>query len=407
MEEFFYEVRDAVTGNLLKGCFKAENKADVVAYLKQEQYLIISINHHDFVSFKQKLRRKLQHKRLGSAQIILLCRQLAIMLQAGIGIMEALTVLERNTPHKQLRKFLAETARQLKEGASLTEIWQSKTDFIPPELLNALNIAENTGMLPTALNQSADFLEKNYAQKQKIKQICIYPACLLALLLVIVNIMILFVLPTFADIFQRMNLTLPLITQLIFSAGLFIKDNYTAILLVGIMAVIILRGLWQKEDLQRRFYECILKIPCLGGFCCNLYLVQINRQLEFLIGSGIDIDESIAVILAGMNNAYWRKILQTVQSGLRQGFSLYTAFGNAGLSNTIFAELINVGEQTGMLLQTLHYSSMFLSRETDNFINEFTKLLEPVLMMVVGLIVGAFVMAIVLPLFEMSSSIGL
>lgn len=153
-------MRDAVTGNLLKGCFKAENKADVVAYLKQEQYLIISINHHDFVSFKQKLRQKLQHKRLGSAQIILLCRQLAIMLQAGIGIMEALTVLERNTPHKQLRKFLAETVGKLKEGASLTEIWQSKTDFIPPELLNALNIAENTGMLPTALNQSADFLEK-------------------------------------------------------------------------------------------------------------------------------------------------------------------------------------------------------------------------------------------------------
>ena len=138
-----------------------------------------------------------------------------------------------------------------------------------------------------------------------------------------------------------------------------------------------------------------------------MYLVQINRQLEFLIGSGIDIDESIAVILTGINNAYWRKILQAVQSGLRQGFSLYTAFGNAGLSNTIFAELINVGEQTGMLLQTLHYSSLFLSRETDNFINEFTKLLEPVLMMVVGLIVGAFVMAIVLPLFEMSSSIGL
>ena len=407
MEEFFYEVRDAVTGNLLKGCFKAENKADVVAYLKQEQYLIISINHHDFVSFKQKLRRKMQHERLGSAQIILLCRQLAIMLQAGIGIVEALTVLERNTPHKHLRKFLAETARQLKEGASLTEIWQNKTDFIPLELFNALNIAENTGMLPTALNQSADFLEKNYVQKQKIKQICIYPACLLALLLVIVNIMILFVLPTFADIFQRMNLTLPLITQLIFSVGLFIKDNYTAILLVDITAVIILRGLWQKDDLQRRFYECILKIPCIGDFCRNLYLVQINRQLEFLIGSGIDIDESIAVILAGMNNAYWRKILQAVQSGLRQGFSLYTAFGNAGLSNTIFTELINVGEQTGMLLQTLHYSSLFLSRETDNFINEFTKLLEPVLMMVVGLIVGAFVMAIVLPLFEMSSSIGL
>lgn len=165
MEEFFYEVRDAVTGNLLKGCFKAESKTDVVSYLKQQQYLIISINHRDFVSLKQKLRYKIQHERLESAQIILLCRQLAIMLQAGIGIVEALTVLEHNTQNKYLQKFLLETTIKLKEGSSLTEIWRNKTEYIPLELINSLNVAENTGMLSTALNQSADFLEKIYEQK--------------------------------------------------------------------------------------------------------------------------------------------------------------------------------------------------------------------------------------------------
>lgn len=407
MEEFFYEVRDAVTGNLLKGCFKAESKTDVVSYLKQQQYLIISINHRDFVSLKQKLRYKIQHERLESAQIILICRQLAIMLQAGIGIVEALTVLERNTQNKYLQKFLLETTIKLKEGSSLTEIWRNKTEYIPLELVNSLNVAENTGMLSTALNQSADFLEKIYEQKQKLKQICIYPVCLMLLLFVIVNIMILFVLPTFADIFQRMNVTLPLITQVIFSAGLFVKDNYMVILLTGIMVAVILYRVWQKDSIQCKFYKYILQVPFIGDFLQNLYLGQINRQLEFLIGSGIDIDESMAIIMAGVNNAYWRKILQSVQSGLRQGFSLYTAFCNAGLKNTIFAELVNVGEQTGMLLQTLHYSNLFLSRETDNFVSEFMKLLEPVLMIVVGLIVGIFVMAIVLPLFEISSSIGL
>lgn len=407
MKEFFYKVRDSATGDLIKGCFKAENKEDVIAYLKQEQYLIISINHHDFVSLKHNLWNKIQHKNLKIMQIIILCRQLAIMLEAGISIMDAMIILQQNTQDKYLQNFLLQTITKLKEGSSLTEIWRNRTENIPLYLLNSLNVAENTGMLSIALNQSANFLEKIYLQKQQLKQICIYPMCLLILLFIIINIMILFVLPTFADIFQRMNLTLPLITQLIFSVGLFIKDNYIFILLATIIITIIFYECWQKNNVQYKLYKYSLNIPVIGTFLQNLYLLQINRQLEFLITSGIDIDESISVMMTGIKNIYWKKILQTVQFELRQGFSLYMAFKSTELKCTIFTELINVGEQTGMLSQTLHYSNLFLSREVDNFINEFTKLLEPLLMIVVGLIVGVFVMAIILPLFEMSSSIGL
>ena len=179
----------------------------------------------------------------------------------------------------------------------------------------------------------------------------------------------------------------------------------------GLSLGLIIAKCWQKDIVKYEFYKCVLKLPFIGEFVQKLFLLQINQQLElqleFLIGSGIDIDESFSIMIAGFNNSYLNKLLKSIQYSLRQGFSLYTSFKNTHLNNSIFMELINVGEQTGMLKETLHYNNVFLSKDVDNFIDEFTKFLEPILMIIVGAVVGVFVIAIILPLFEMSSNIGL
>ena len=407
MKEFFYKARDSVTGNVIKGCFKADCKAEVAAYLKQEQYLVISINHNDFISLKQSLLQKLNKEKIKTRDLIILCRQLAIMLEAGINIIEAILILQQNSSNKNMQKFLVFTTDKLKEGNTLTDIWRQKANILPAYLLNSLNAAENTGMLPSAFSLSADFLEKLDDERQKIRQICIYPAFLLLILFAVLNIMILFVLPAFADVFQRMKISLPFITQMVFSLGLFIKNNYMVLCVGGLSLGLIIAKCWQKDIVKYEFYKYVLRLPFIGDFMQKLFLLQINRQLEFLIGSGIDIDESFSIMIAGFNNSYLNKLLKSIQYSLRQGFSLYTSFKNTHLNNSVFMELINVGEQTGMLKETLHYNNVFLSKDVDNFIDEFTKFLEPILMIVVGAVVGVFVIAIILPLFEMSSNIGL
>ena len=194
---------------------------------------------------------------------------------------------------------------------------------------------------------------------------------------------------------------------MVFSLGLFIKNNYMVLCVGGLSLGLIIAKCWQKDIVKYEFYKCVLKLPFIGEFVQKLFLLQINQQLEFLIGSGIDIDESFSIMIAGFNNSYLNKLLKSIQYSLRQGFSLYTSFKNTHLNNSIFMELINVGEQTGMLKETLHYNNVFLSKDVDNFIDEFTKFLEPILMIIVGAVVGVFVIAIILPLFEMSSNIGL
>ena len=160
MKEFFYKARDSVTGNVIKGCFKADCKAEVAAYLKQEQYLVISINHNDFISLKQSLLQKINKEKIKTRDLIILCRQLAIMLEAGINIIEAILILQQNSSNKNMQKFLVFTTDKLKEGNTLTDIWRQKANILPAYLLNSLNAAENTGMLPSAFSLSADFLEK-------------------------------------------------------------------------------------------------------------------------------------------------------------------------------------------------------------------------------------------------------
>lgn len=126
MKEFFYKARDSVTGSVVKGCFKADCKAEVAEYLKQEQYLIISINHNDFVSLKQSLLQKLNKEKIKTRDLIILCRQLSIMLEAGINIIEAILILQQNSSNKNMQKFLVFTTDKLKEGNTLTDIWRQK-----------------------------------------------------------------------------------------------------------------------------------------------------------------------------------------------------------------------------------------------------------------------------------------
>lgn len=402
MKKFFYEARDRQTGNLFKGYMLAENEQEVVAHLQKDMYIIL-INSHNFYSLKESL--KTRPSDLSRKNIIILCQQLSIMLEAGMNIIEALENLMNNSEDKTMRLFLEQTVNKLREGNSLSAIW--KTKVLPPYLVSSLGIAEFTGMLAQTLAETADYLQQIEDERQKLRQICIYPIFLGSILFIVSNIMIFWVLPAFADVFSRMNLTLPLITRVILNTGLWLQQNYLLILICILMGIGLLLNCWRTKLFRLKCYKLLLKIPIYGAFWEKIYLMRVSRQLSFLLQSGISIDEGLQIILQGTHNEYVQKALHKVIDYLKQGFSLYSACKQLNLRNYIFVELINVGEQTGMLAKTLRYNDEFLAKEVDKFIQDFTKLLEPTLMIVMGLIVGIFVMAIVLPLFEIANNVGM
>lgn len=403
--KFFYEAIECNTGNKLNGYMLASNEVEVYKQLKLDGYVAVRISYNDLYSFWQNIRGRFANKNLNAQAIIILCRQLSVMLESGMNIIEALENLLNNSKHKAMQDFLQETVSKLREGKNLTAIWQTKV--LPPYMISSLTIAETTGILAQTLSEVADYLEQREDERQKLRQICIYPVFLLGILFVIANIMIFWVLPTFAEVFARMNLDLPLLTRLILTVGLCLQQNYLYILFACIFGIGLFWRCFQSRVFKFKCYKFLLSLPIFGDFCEKLYLMRISRQLRFLLMSGISIDEALQIILKSTTNEYMEKALQRVIAHLKQGFSLYSACKRLQLKNYIFAELINVGEQTGMLTKSLQYSDAFFAKELDKFMQNFTKILEPALMIVIGLIVGVFVMAIVLPMFQIANSVAL
>ena len=406
MTKFFYIARDYQQGNLIKGSLVANNKLEVIDYLRREQYLIISIHNNDIYSIKEYIKSIGKDEKITNKQVILLCQQLSIILESGIDIIEALKIVKNNLRDKNIKNFIEKTIIGLNEGENLSAIWQQNFN-LPAYLISSINIAEHTGLLAEALKDTEVFLAKEYELKQKLRQICIYPVFLLCVLATVIMLMIFLVIPAFADIFQRMHIDLPYLTATILSIGLNIKAHFIKLCtsLLMIFIAIILVG--QKDKLRLIFLQYILKVPVFGDFLRKFYLVNIVNQLIFLLGNGISIDEALNIMLNSNHNILVQDNLKTVQNLVKQGFSLADAFAKVSLSVNILQEFIDIGEKTGMLKDILSYLVSFWEKELDNTIKICLQLLEPILMISVGFIVGVFIIAIIMPLFDLVNNIGL
>lgn len=406
MTKFFYIARDYQQGNLIKGFLVANNKLEVIDYLRREQYLIIAIHNNDIYSIKEYIKSIGKDEKITNKQVTLLCQQLSIILESGIDIIEALKIVKNNLRDKNIKNFIEKTIIGLNEGENLSAIWQ-KNFNLPAYLISSINIAEHTGLLAEALKDTGVFLAKEYELKQKLRQICIYPVFLLCVLAIVIMLMIFLVIPAFADIFQRMHIDLPYLTATILSIGLNIKAHFIKLcvsLLIIFIAIILVE---QKDKLRLIFLQYILKLPVFGDFLRKFYLVNIVNQLIFLLGSGISIDEALNIMLNSNHNILVQDNLKTVQNLVKQGFSLADAFAKVSLSINILQEFIDIGEKTGMLKDILSYLVSFWEKELDNTIKICLQLLEPILMISVGFIVGVFIIAIIMPLFDLVNNIGL
>lgn len=406
MTKFFYIARDYQQGNLIKGSLVANNKLEVIDYLRREQYLIIAIHNNDIYSIKEYIKSIGKDEKIANKQVILLCQQLSIILESGIDIIEALKIVKNNLRDKNIKNFIEKTIIGLNEGENLSSIWQ-KNFNLPAYLISSINIAEHTGLLAEALKDTGIFLAKEYELKQKLRQICIYPVFLLCVLAIVIMLMIFLVIPAFADIFQRMHIDLPYLTATILFVGLNIKTHFIKLCVSLLIIFIAIIFLGQKDKLRLIFLQYILKVPVFGDFLRKFYLVNIVNQLIFLLGSGISIDEALNIMLNSNHNILVQDNLKTVQNLVKQGFSLADAFAKVSLSVNILQEFIDIGEKTGMLKDILSYLVSFWEKELDNTIKICLQLLEPILMISVGFIVGIFIIAIIMPLFDLVNNIGL
>lgn len=329
------------------------------------------------------------------------------MLEAGIDILTAFKLVNAHMNDKVMNEFIMKTLQGLNAGNSLAKIWQDEY-VLPRYLINSINVAEHTGLLAVALKDAGDFLAKKQEYKRKIQQICIYPIFLLSVLCIIISLMIFLVIPAFAEVFNRMNIDLPWLTRFIISVGLVLKNNFEILILFLCGLVFGGYKLWCIQKFRLIILQKLIKMPIVSKILIKLYLLDMSHQLVFLLANGISIDEGIEILIEDeQNNLLVRDSLQKVAKLINQGYSLAIAFSRVPLKDNIFQEFVNIGEQTGMLVNMLEYLVSFWEKEVDNLTKIITQLLEPILMVCVGIIVGIFVISTIMPLLELVGNIGI
>ncbi|MBP9815930.1 type II secretion system F family protein [Candidatus Woesebacteria bacterium] len=385
----------------VSGIFEADTQDKAMAYLRTSGLIILDLHEH-----AKPMTSSLtsMFSKVAFTDIVDMTRQLAIMLNSGLTIIDSLDILKRQASKPAYLKLIESIDSDVKAGTSFSS---SLKKF--PKQFNNLYIAlvkagEASGKLDEILVKLADTLEQERTFKSKIKGAMVYPAIVITAMGGVMFVMLTFVIPKLLEVYKEFNVKLPAATVfLIFISDLF--ANYWYIILISIAATIFLiKKAYASAAGRLIFDRIILKAPVISKVVKVAALVDTTRTLSILIAAGVSILESLDIITETTSNVIYQNALRRVRQIIEQGGTLGGALEDAKIFPPIFVQMTSVGEQTGHLDETLGHLAKYFESESEIAIKAMTTLIEPAILMVLGVGVMFVVVAVITPIFSLSSS---
>lgn len=392
-------------GRLVHGDMNAERREIVVNTLRQKGYYLLSVEQQS--KFSAVLHSKAALRgRLKTRDRAIFTHQLATLLKAGMQLSIALKTLTKQTQNKYLASVIDQLQTDIEQSHSLSQAMAKHPKVFSPVYSAIVEAAEESGSLAETLSVMSSQLKKQAAVKARIRGAMIYPVFLLFVSALVVGVLTTFVIPKFLDMFISANQTLPLPTKILMASVGFFKGFWwlLVVVLVGIVcfAVIALR-----EPHVRLYVDgLLLRLPGLGTMNRKLQLARFARTLGSLLDGGVIIITAIATTRGTTANRAFAKGIEAVEDAILRGFTLARAMKEQDHFGEIAANMIAIGEDTGTLPEMLLEVAEMYDQECESAISSMTSLLGPVMILVLGLIIGFVVLAILLPIFETSTMIS-
>ena len=389
---FSYKAQD-IHGQIQEDTISASTREDAISALKASNLQILTLKSADIMGLAGYGRISLEEK-------VAFCRFMATMLHSGLSIPEALEIMRSETKRSRMKKLLSDLSFQTQKGKNLTSVLtQYKNDF-DPVFLTMIKVGEESG----TLEKSFEYLNKQLAASheftQKVKGALMYPAIILIAMILNGLVMVLFVLPKVAAVFLKLDVPLPLPTKIILTVGELI-GTHTFLSIFGLIALIVLSILVLYIKSTRDFlFRRLQQLPIIHPIVTQIDLARFARTLSTLSRSGVSITESLNVTAEILTDTKLRNQAKKFSDGVSKGESLYQVLSkNNKLFPPLMLETIKAGEKTGTLDQTLEEMAIFYESEVDYALKRGTALLEPVLMLFIGIVVGAMVIIMVAPIY--------
>lgn len=399
MPEFIYKAKD-IQGESHSGSIESPDTHSAASILRKKGLIVISLKS------KQPPGNKFLDKflnRVSLGELVLITRQLATMVSSGLVLSEAIDILQEQQTRKTLKKALEEISQDVKGGLTLAQSLSKHPEIFPRLYINLIKSGEASGKLDQVLLQMADGLEKDREFQSRVHGAMIYPIVVLGMMSIVVIIMMVFVIPKLITLYSQSTIELPLPTKiLIATSNLFI--NFWWLGLIIIITAGILLNRWSKTPEGNYFLgNLILKIPLVGKIVTDVTLTNFNRTFGLLTTAGIPLLESIGIVSDLTDNAVFKKALKESYAGVEKGLPFSTLL-SASVFPKIVGQMIRVGEETGKVDEIFLKLAQYFESESDHLVKNLTVAIEPIVLIILGIGVGFLVIAIILPIYKLTTT---
>jgi type IV pilus assembly protein PilC len=395
---YAYKVRDR-EGKMAAGAMEAESEEAVVTRLRQMGYAPISIEPEKGAGLKAELRLP-GTSGVKLKDLALFSRQFATMINSGLSLLRALTILGEQTSNRRLGGVLTQVRAEVEKGSSLSAAMARHPKVFNRLYVSMVRAGEIGGFLDQVLVEVAETFEKEVELRGKIRSAMTYPVVVFIMVIGIVAAMLIFIVPTFQNLYTSLGGTLPLPTRMLMSASNILRRFFlVVVLLAGVLAFLFRR--WKASRKGRYRWDWFkLKVKVFGPLFHKSALSRFSRTLSTLIRSGVPILQALEIVGETVNNEVISRAVRDVQDSVREGESLATPLSKHSAFPAMVVQMLAVGEETGALDTMLSKVADFYDQEVEAAVASLTSMIEPILIAVMGAAVGGMVIALYMPLFN-------
>ncbi len=402
MAKFMWEGRTRV-GGTMTGEIEAPNEAFVIAQLRRQQIVPVKIKNKPR---DLSLRIPGRGGKVSRRELAIFTRQFATMIDAGLPLVQCLDILGLQQENQAFKQVILKVKEDVESGSTFADALEKHPKVFDELFVNLVSAGEVGGILDTILARLAAYIEKAMKLAKQVKSAMVYPSTILAVALIVTTVLLIYVIPIFGQMFQDFGAALPAPTMIVLAISAYTRKYFLLGLALIVVLVLGIRWYYKQEGGRRRIDRLLLRVPIFGDLLRKIAVARFSRTLGTMVSSGVPILESMDIVAKSAGNKIIEEAIVKARASISEGKTISEPLAESKVFPVMVTQMVSVGEATGALDTMLNKIADFYDDEVDAAVGALTSLLEPMLMIFLGVVIGGLVIAMYLPIFKLAGVVG-
>ncbi len=402
MAKFMWEGRTRV-GGTMTGEIEAPNEAFVIAQLRRQQIVPVKIKNKPR---DLGLRIPGRRGKVSRRELAIFTRQFATMIDAGLPLVQCLDILGMQQENQAFKQVILKVKEDVESGSTFADALEKHPKVFDELFVNLVSAGEVGGILDTILARLAAYIEKAMKLAKQVKSAMVYPSTILAVAVIVTTVLLLYVIPIFGQMFQDFGAALPAPTMIVLAISAYTRKYFLLGLALIVVLVLGIRWYYKQEGGRRRIDRLLLRVPIFGDLLRKIAVARFSRTLGTMVSSGVPILESMDIVAKSAGNKIIEEAIVKARASISEGKTISEPLAESKVFPVMVTQMVSVGEATGALDTMLNKIADFYDDEVDAAVGALTSLLEPMLMIFLGVVIGGLVIAMYLPIFKLAGVVG-